>query len=341
MGLPLESVPLDVVAENGSLLVGSVVGVGGKCVVGDRTDHVGLADHNIGGGPIRTGNRIPDQHAIVAQVRDEDVDPIGRDRNRIQQLVGLDVVLLLRQVRLDESGEVGLSQHDVGSRAVARRYTVEDQHAIVLCVSHIEAAVLNPHALRPAHGLRIRGTGRQGSAGEVRLADHNVCRCIVGGGNAVPYEYPVVIGVRHHHVNAVGGHRGGQAQRSRRGGEIFRHGSEIRLPQHQRGMADADRALAVVNQRIRGFGQHAREILIKKHAMIAGRRSHTIRIRNEQSVGGVGQTTGPAENGVAGIGILGGKGWLSDDQPGGLSAGKVGRAHRGRKKQKQKNAFHG
>ena len=105
-------------------------------------------------------------------------------------------------------------------------------------------------------------------------------------------------------------------------------------------MADTDRALAVVDQRIGGLGQHAGKILKKQHAMIAGRGSHAIRIGYEQSVGGVRQSTGAAENGVTGIGILRGEGWLSDDQPGGLPPGKVGRAHGGREKQKYSDAFH-
>ena len=75
--------------------------------------------------------------------------------------------------------------------------------------------------------------------------------------------------------------------------------------------------------------------------MIAGRRSHAIRIGYEQSVGRVRQSTRATENGVTGIGILRGEGWLSDHQPGGLSPGKVGRAHGGREKQKYSDVFHG
>ena len=75
--------------------------------------------------------------------------------------------------------------------------------------------------------------------------------------------------------------------------------------------------------------------------MVAGRCSHAIRIGNEQSVGRVGQSTRAAENGVTGIGILGGEGGLSDHQPGGLAAGKIGGAHFGREKQKYGDAFHG
>src|SRR4030095_8537459 len=105
-------------------------------------------------------------------------------------------------------------------------------------------------------------------------------------------------------------------------------------------MTDTDRALAVIDQRIGGLGQHAGKILIEQNAVIAGRGSHTIRIGYKQGVGRVRQSTGAAENRVTGIGILRGKGWLSDDQPGGLPPGKIGRAHGGRVKQKYSDAFH-
>ena len=64
-------------------------------------------------------------------------------------------VLLLGQVGLHEGGEIGLSEHHVGGGAVGGRNAVVDQHAVVLRVGHIELAVLNPHALRSAHGLGV------------------------------------------------------------------------------------------------------------------------------------------------------------------------------------------
>ena len=204
------------------------------------------------------------------------MDAVGSDRDRIEQLIGLDVILLLRQVGLDKGSEIGLPEHDVGGRSVAGGDAVEDQDAVVLRVGHIEAAVLNPYALRAAHGLRIRRAARQGRAGEVGLAHDNVCRCIVAGGYAVPDEHAVVVGVRHHDVNAIGGHGGGQAQRGGSGREIQGRGGEIRLAQDHRGMTDTDGTLAVVVQRIGGLGQHAGKVLEKEHAMIAGRGSDAV-----------------------------------------------------------------
>ena len=47
---------------------------------------------------------------------------------------------------------------------------------------------------------------------KIRLPDHHIGRRVVDGGNAVPDQHAVVVGVGHHHVNAVGRHRGGQTQ---------------------------------------------------------------------------------------------------------------------------------
>ena len=47
-------------------------------------------------------------------------------------------------------------------------------------------------------------------------------------------------------------------------------GGEIGLSEHDRGVADTDRALAVIGQVVGGPRQHAGRILEQQYAMIAG-----------------------------------------------------------------------
>ena len=320
--------------ENRSLYRGhgSVGGAGRIRVVGNRADQVRLADGHVGRDDgvgldaVGGGNGVPDEHAVVAEVGDEDVDAVGADGNRVEHQAGRDAVLLLREVGLDKGGEIGRAEHQIGGRAVAGGDLVEDEHAVVLRVGDVEAAVLNPHSLGAAHGFGVGDIARQRSGFEVGLAHHYIGRRVVAGRNAVPDEHAVVVGVGHHQVNAIAGDGSGQAQGGVGGRHVQGGGGEIRLSQHQRGTADTDRALAGVGQRVGGPGQHAGEILVEEHAVIGGRGSHAIRIGDEQSVGGVGNAAGRAENHIAGIGILGGEGGLPDHQPCGLSRGEVGGA---------------
>src|ERR1019366_7811026 len=265
---------------------------------------------------------------------------IGTNSDRVEQLVGRNVVLLLGQVGLDKGSEIGLSEHHIGGHAIAGGDAVEDQHAVILRVGHVEAAVLNPHSLGATHGLGVGGVARHGSGTEGRLAHHHVGGCVVAGGDAVPDEHAVVVGVGHHQVNAIGGNGGGQAQGGAGGRQVLGRGGEIGLSEHERGTTDTDRALAAVGQRVGGPGQHAGNVLVEEHAVIAGRGSHAIGVGDEQRVGGVGQPAGGSENRVAGIGILGGEGGLPDDQAGGLSRDKIGGAYRGRAKQEYGDALH-
>ena len=193
---------------------------------------------------------------------------------------------------------------------------------VVLRVGDVQLPVLDPHALGTAHGFRRRRViGRYARAGEIRLPHHYVGRLIVHGRDSVPDQNAVVVGIRNHDVDAVGGHRRRQPQTARVGGNVLGGGLKIRLPEHQICLAQAHRALAVVHQLRRRARQHGREALEKQNPMVGRCGAHVIGVSYEQRIGRVGNTAHPAQNRVARVRIRDGEGRLPNDQTGGLPIG--------------------
>ena len=212
---------------------------------------------------------------------------------------------------------------------------VVDQDAVILRVGDIKLAVLNPDALRSAHGLRSRRVCRGADAGEIRLPDDDVGGLVIDVGNRVPDQNAVVVGIRHHQVDAVGSHGGGEPERAACRGKIERRRGEIGLSEDNRRFADADRAFPVVSQ----FGRRARElrrgVLKQQDAMIRGAGADTIGVGDKQGVSGeCNSADAPTMMSLEFVSWLV-KVRLADNQSGGLPGSQVGAL--GKKGRRAKN----
>ena len=86
----------------------------------------------------------------MAQIRHKQLLPIARHRHRIQHGGGGGHDGRFRQIYFGSGGKVRLSQDKIRRRVVLRGDRIPHQHAVILRIGHIEAAILNPDALRSA-----------------------------------------------------------------------------------------------------------------------------------------------------------------------------------------------
>ena len=329
--------------QDRGLLVRGIGRIGSERVVGDRAVHVGLPDDDIGAGVVRGRNGVPDEHAVVAEVGDNQTDSVGRHGHRVQEVLGGRAGLLLGEVRLDEGGEVRLAENHVGRDAIGGGYAVVDEDAVVLCIGNVEPAVLNPDSLRTTHGFR----GRSVAAGRLELF-------MSGCPTTTSAAWLLMVGMRFQMstrlwlvsatttwtpsvATAVGRRRelGG-------GGEVLGGGGEIGLAEHYGGLADADRAFAGVGQFGGGAREHGRDSLVDQDAMVRGTGAYAVRVGHEEGIVGIRQTADAADYRVTGVGILTGERGLADDQPGGLSIRKTGGLpeQSGRAQKNSRDALH-
>ena len=221
--------------------------------------------------------------------------------------------------------KLGCAEHHVGGRAVGGRDAVVDQDAIVLRVGDVEPAVLNPNALRAAHA-----TWRSASWPTGLVLVKSGWPTTTSAGWLLMLGMRFQMSTRLWSVSATttctpsDATAVGRRRALRCGREIQGRRGEIGLAEHDRGLTDADRALAVVGQLSGGLGNMRRGVLEEQDAMIGGSGADAVGVGHEQGVGGERQSAGAADDDVAGIRVLAGEGGLTDDQPGGLPRGEVG-----------------
>jgi len=130
-------------------------------------------------------------------------------------------------------GILASAENHISRSTVRGRNAVVDQDAIVLRIRDVQLAVLNPDTLGTAHRLRSRCVVRgQRRCREVSLSNHYIRGLIVGGGNAIPDQDAIVIGVGDYQVHSVRGNGGRQPEIAGRRDDVLGGGLEIRLAEH-------------------------------------------------------------------------------------------------------------
>ena len=287
----------------------------GLAVVRNPRPEIRLADDRIRGRVALGRHREVDQHAVETQIRDEHPPAGNRHRNRIQHPLLVGIVDAPGQVRFVARIQVGLAQHEIRGLPVRGRQRVPDQDAAVLGVGDEQLAVRQPDPLRAAHPAR--GGGRR-VAGEVFLAEHHIRRGVGDGGDRMPQQHPIVVGVGDGDAQAVAGDSRGIVQagplREQRGlGRI-----EVGLAQHEIGPSDAGRAGPVLRQERFGARHEAGHAVVDQDAIADGPRAEAVAVGDEEPVPGERHALGRAEHLAARRRVLPGEALLADHEPGAL-----------------------
>ena len=166
---------------------------GGKAIAA----HVVLAENDVSG-LFRLGrNRVPDQHAVVAEVGDEEPLAVARHGNGVLQTIRSGEHRRLIDELFRRGVEVLLAEDEVCRGVVLGGDCVPNHHPVVARVGNVQPAVLNPDALGTEQRLIIERIEADGS--EVSSAQHDIGGGIVlaRGRDFEPDQHTVVLGIGH------------------------------------------------------------------------------------------------------------------------------------------------
>ncbi len=195
---------------------------------------------------------------------------------------------------------------------------------MVLRVGDKKLSVLDPDPLRTAHGLGVRNVAaRDRVVGEIGLSHHDVGRNAVGRGDLAPNQNSIVIGIGDRDDSSIGSHAGRRPHTGLGDGDVGCR--EILLTQNDVGHSEADRTNAVVGELVGRLRESGGETLENQDALIHRGRPDTVRVHHEQHVAGIGDTAHPTDQILLRALHRFREGTLTNDEPGGLARGKLGR----------------
>ena len=246
--------------------------------------------------PFCVGMEFQISHAVVTQVRDEQVHAVAGNRNRI------------------EHGALGGGE----SVAVSPLATAIGATALTV-VKFVAPAPRRPadcswwgwnsrsgrgcSACRPRTACRSGSTRpaapKTGGRGddrldrvEIRLAQHHVRGLSVGAGDRLPQQHAIVLRIGDRQNVPVRGDCRGLRMPVCVVWKLVRQ--KVRLAQHQRGLPDAHRTGAAIGWDLRHCGrQSLGDVLEHQHAVVDGRKPDPVGIGDEQRIPSEGEPPAP------------------------------------------------
>ena len=193
---------------------------------------IGLAQNGVRFSAILRRDGVENQNAVIAAIGDEQTLAVTqgkageRKRRGAAQRIGRIVIevvhggwrgahyrgFFVRRVRGglrggtgksvigNTAGQIRLSDHYISGSAVRGRNGIPDQDPVLRQISHEHADTVRGHRNRSLHvagrgsGLALGKIGLH-EGGETGLSDYHVRRGLIGCGNPVIYQNPVVLGV--------------------------------------------------------------------------------------------------------------------------------------------------
>ena len=122
----------------------------GKVHLGCRVE-IGLAQHNVGRLSVGGGDGVPDQHAVILRVGDEELAVLQPHTLRTAEGLVVRHQFLLRS-------KVVLANNDIGGLATGSGQRAPNQNAVVVCIGHDEHASVR---MNPVGGAHVRGRRRR------------------------------------------------------------------------------------------------------------------------------------------------------------------------------------